>query len=147
MTGWRLGVAVGNRNIIAALGSVKSNYDTGIFLTVQRAGVAALRGDQDSLAEYRNRFQRRRDVFVDGLNRIGFSIRKPQATFYVWARIPGSESSREFCARLLEETGVVVTPGAGFGRYGEGYFRAAMTVDEARLAEAVRRIGTILRGM
>ena len=145
MTGWRIGVAVGNREIIAALGSVKSNYETGIFPVVQRAGIAALRGDQTFLEDARARFQRRRDLFVDGLNKIGFSIPKPTATFYVWGAIPGKEPSREFARRLLDKAGVVVTPGAGFGEYGEGYFRAAMTVDEPRLEEAVERIGRVSR--
>ena len=140
MTGWRLGVAVGNRDVLSALGTIKSNYDTGIFTAVQRAGVAALRGDQTYLGEFRDQFQRRRDRFVDGLNQIGFSIQKPKATFYVWGKIPGKLTSTDFAERLLEDAGVVVTPGVGFGKYGEGYFRAAMTVDEARLVEAIERI-------
>jgi len=143
MTGWRLGVAVGNRDIISALGRVKSNYDTGIFLAVQWAGVAALRGDQTYLAEIRNQFQRRRDLFVAGLNKIGFSIQKPKATFYIWGEIPGKMSSKDFSKRLIEEAGVVITPGVGFGKYGEGYFRAALTVDETRLQEAIERIKEI----
>jgi len=122
------------------LGTIKSNYDTGIFTAVQRAGVAALRGDQTYLGEFRDQFQRRRDRFVDGLNQIGFSIQKPKATFYVWGKIPGKLTSTDFAERLLEDAGVVVTPGVGFGKYGEGYFRAAMTVDEARLVEAIERI-------
>ena len=93
----------------------------------------------------RARFQRRRDLFVDGLNKIGFSIPKPTATFYVWGGIPGKEPSSEFARRLLDQAGVVVTPGAGFGEHGEGYFRAAMTVDEPRLEEAVERIGRVSR--
>lgn len=145
MTGWRIGVAVGNRGIIAALGLVKSNYETGIFPVVQRAGIAALRGDQTFLEEVRARFQARRDLFVEGLNKFGFSIPRPKATFYVWGAIPGNPPSGEFARRLLDEAGVVVTPGAGFGTYGEGYFRAAMTVGEARLEEAVERIGRIIR--
>jgi LL-diaminopimelate aminotransferase len=143
MTGWRLGVAVGNRHILSALGKVKSNYDTGIFLAVQWAGTEALRGDQTFLNETRNQFERRRDLFVEGLQRIGFSVDKPKATFYVWAETAGNESSKEFARRLLEEAGVVVTPGVGFGQYGEGYFRAALTVDEARLEEALERIGKL----
>jgi LL-diaminopimelate aminotransferase len=140
MTGWRIGVAVGNREIIAALGSVKSNYETGIFPVVQRAGIAALRGDQGFLEDIRGRFQRRRDRFVDGLGKLGFSIQKPKATFYVWGGIPENEPSGRFAARLLNDAGIVVTPGAGFGPCGEGYFRAAMTVDETRLQEAVERM-------
>ncbi|RPI02243.1 MAG: aminotransferase class I/II-fold pyridoxal phosphate-dependent enzyme [Zetaproteobacteria bacterium] len=145
MTGWRIGVAVGQADAIAALGDVKSNYETGIFPVVQRAGVAALSGDQSLLEEMRRRFQRRRDLFVDGLNRIGFATEKPQATFYAWSRIPGGEPSAQFARRLLDDAGVVVTPGAGFGPHGEGYFRAALTVDEARLSEAIERIRRVSR--
>jgi LL-diaminopimelate aminotransferase len=144
MTGWRIGVAVGNAEMIAALGAVKSNYETGIFPVVQQAGVAALTGDQAPLAEMRGRFQKRRDLFVDGLNAAGFSIPRPAATFYVWARIPTREASQAFARRLLDQAGVVVTPGAGFGPGGEGYIRVALTVEEARLAEAVERIRQVL---
>jgi LL-diaminopimelate aminotransferase len=144
MTGWRIGVAVGNAEMIAALGAVKSNYETGIFPVVQQAGVAALTGDQSPLGAMRERFQKRRDLFVDGLNAIGFSVPKPAATFYVWARIPTREPSQAFAQRLLDRAGVVVTPGAGFGRGGEGYVRVALTVEEARLAEAVERIKRVV---
>jgi LL-diaminopimelate aminotransferase len=143
MTGWRLGVAVGNRDILSALVTVKSNYDTGIFAVIQRAGIAALNGDQTHLSEIRERFQRRRDLFVEGLTRIGFSIRKPKATFYTWGETPVTVSSRDFAKRLLEEAGVVVTPGIGFGKHGEGYFRAALTVSEARLEETIERIKNV----
>jgi len=144
MTGWRIGVAVGNAEILGALGAVKSNYETGIFPVVQRAGIAALTGDQSVLQALRDRFQKRRDLFVDGLNALGFAVPKPPATFYAWVRIPTGEPSQAFAQRLLERTGVVVTPGAGFGRHGEGYFRAALTVDDDRLTEAVARIRSIL---
>lgn len=145
MTGWRIGVAVGQAGAIAALGEVKSNYETGIFPVVQRAGVAALTGDQSLLDEMRRHFQGRRDLFVDGLNRLGYATEKPQATFYAWGRIPGGEPSAQFARRLLDDAGVVVTPGAGFGPHGEGYFRAALTVGEARLTEALERIRRITR--
>ena len=144
MTGWRLGVAAGNREILSVLGEVKSNYDTGIFAVIQRAGIAALQGDQTYLGEIRDQFQKRRDLFVERLNRIGFSIQKPKATFYVWGEIPGEIPSWEFSKRLLSEAGVVVTPGIGFGNRGEGYFRAALTVDEGRLEEAVERIRKVV---
>jgi len=140
MTGWRLGVAVGNREVISALGSVKSNYDVGIFPAIQLAGIAALTGDQGWLDTMRQRYQRRRDVFVEGLNGIGFTIPKPKGSFYVWSPIPTNESSTEFTARLLDKPGVVVTPGIGFGKYGEGYFRVALTVPETQLQEAIERI-------
>ena len=145
MTGWRIGVAVGNADTIAALGEIKSNYETGIFPVVQRAGVAALTGDPSLLDGMRGRFQRRRDLFVEGLNRLGYATEKPQATFYAWARIPGGEPSAQFARRLLDEAGVVVTPGSGFGPHGEGYFRAALTVGEERLIEALERIRRITR--
>jgi len=145
MTGWRIGVAVGHAGTIAALGEIKSNYETGIFPVVQRAGVAALTGDPSLLDAMRLQFQRRRDLFVDGLNRLGYATEKPRATFYAWARIPGGEPSARFARRLLDEAGVVVTPGAGFGPHGEGYFRAALTVGEARLTEALERIRRITR--
>lgn len=145
MTGWRIGVAVGHADVIATLGDVKSNYETGIFPVVQRAGVAALTGDQSLLECMRKRFQERRDLFVDGLNRLGYATQTPQATFYAWARIPGGETSASFVRRLLDAVGVVVTPGAGFGPRGEGYFRAALTVDEARLADALDRIRRVTR--
>ena len=139
MTGWRLGVAVGNREVVSALGSVKSNYDTGLFPAIQLAGIAALTGDQGWVEAMRQCYQKRRDIFVEGLNEIGFAVEKPRGSFYVWTPIPGAKPSREFCSMLLDEAGVVVTPGAGFGRFGEGYFRAALTVGESQLQEAVER--------
>lgn len=144
MTGWRLGVAVGNREVVSALGSVKSNYDTGLFPAIQLAGIAALTGDQGWVEAMRQRYQKRRDIFVEGLNEIGFAVEKPRGSFYVWTPIPGAKPSREFCRMLLDEAGVVVTPGAGFGRFGEGYFRAALTVGESQLQEAVERFRKII---
>jgi LL-diaminopimelate aminotransferase len=110
---------------------------------VQQAGVAALTGDQSLLDTMRRHFQRRRDLFAEGLGRLGYRVQKPKATFYVWAGIPDGEPSARFARRLLDDVGVVVTPGAGFGPHGEGYFRAALTVDEARLTDAIARIGRI----
>jgi len=138
-------VAAGHADVIAALGDVKSNYETGIFPVVQQAGVAALTGDQSLLETMRRHFQRRRDLFADGLARLGYLVQMPKATFYVWGGIPGGEPSARFAKRLLDEAGVVVTPGAGFGPHGEGYFRAALTVDETRLTEAIARIGRLTR--
>jgi len=145
MTGWRIGVAVGRAEAIAGLGEVKSNYETGIFPVVQRAGIAALTGDQSLLDTMRRHFQRRRDLFVDGLRALGFTLERPPATFYVWARIPGGGSSGEFARRLLDQAGIVVTPGAGFGPHGEGYIRAALTLGEPRLCEALDRIRRVCR--
>ncbi len=143
MTGWRIGFAVGRADVIAGLGKVKSNLDSGIFQAVQLAGVAALSGPQDFLKEYLRIYQRRRDVLVDGLRSLGWNVAKPKATFYVWARVPSGSSSEGITRLLLEEAGIVVTPGSGLGPSGEGYIRMTLTVGEERLREAVERIKTM----
>ena len=140
MTGWRVGFAVGNADIIGALGKVKTNVDSGLFEAIQRAGIVALTGDQGCTDRMREIYRERRDVLVAGLRSAGFKVDPPPATFYVFAPTPKGISSAEFCGQLLEQTGVVTTPGVGFGEYGEGYFRAALTVNVARLKEAVNRI-------
>ncbi len=143
MTGWRVGFAVGNAEVIAGLGKVKSNLDSGIFQAVQLAGVAALDGPQDFLEEYIAIYRRRRDALVDGLRSLGWSVAKPRATFYVWARVPGRLRSAELAGRLLKEAGIVATPGNGLGPSGEGYIRMTLTVPEERIREAVERIGKL----
>lgn len=140
MTGWRLGFACGNADIISALRTVKSNIDSGIFQAVQFAGMVALEGDQSHLDELNNIYQRRRDVLVDGLNALGWKVKKPKATFYVWAPVPPGYTSNELSRLLLEKADLVTTPGVGFGPNGEGYIRMALTVSEDRLKEAVDRI-------
>ena len=140
MTGWRIGVAVGHADVIAALGDVKSNYETGIFPVVQQAGVAALTGDQSLLETMRRHFQQRRDLFADGLARLGYLVQKPKATFYVWARTPKGLSSMDTVTHIFDQVGVMCTPGNGFGPSGEGYVRFALTVDQPRLEEAVQRL-------
>ena len=141
MTGWRVGFAVGMAEVIAGLGRVKSNLDSGIFQAVQLAGVAALDGPQGFLAGYLSVYKRRRDALVDGLRALGWGVARPNATFYVWARVPGRLSSAEMAGRLLREAGIVVTPGNGLGPSGEGYIRMALTVPEEEIREAVARIG------
>jgi LL-diaminopimelate aminotransferase len=143
MTGWRIGWACGSKDAIAALGKIKSNIDSGIFQAVQEAGIEALTGDQSPLDELRRIYQARRDMTCGILSRIGFSLEVPRAAFYLWVKTPEGQSSAGFASRLLEETGVVVTPGSGFGQYGEGYFRISLTVDEDRLSEALSRIETV----
>ena len=143
MTGWRVGFAVGNAEVIAGLGKVKSNLDSGIFQAVQLAGAAALDGPQEFLDKYIAIYQRRRDALVDGLRGLGWSVAKPKATFYVWARVPGRLRSAELAGRLLKEAGIVATPGNGFGPSGEGYIRMTLTVPEERIREAVERIGKL----
>jgi LL-diaminopimelate aminotransferase len=143
MTGWRLGFAVGNADVLRGLGRVKTNVDSGVFQAVQEAGIAALTGPQDSVARSRAIYQERRDVVVEGLRKLGLPVTVPRATFFVWAPVPDGSDSRKWAARLLQDAGVVVTPGVGFGPSGEGYYRIALTVDKARIAEAMERLGRL----
>ncbi|MBI3625671.1 MAG: LL-diaminopimelate aminotransferase [Candidatus Rokubacteria bacterium] len=140
MTGWRLGFCVGNASAVAGLGKIKTNVDSGVFQAVQYAGIAALTGPQDLSEQYRRTYQKRRDIVVGGLKALGWDVDIPKGTFFVWAPVPGRLDSRRFATRLLEEVGVVVTPGVGFGPSGEGFYRIALTVAEARLAEAMERL-------
>ncbi|MBW1850337.1 MAG: LL-diaminopimelate aminotransferase [Deltaproteobacteria bacterium] len=143
MTGWRIGFAVGNRKAIEGLGAIKSNIDSGVFEAVQMAGIEALRGDQSCVKEMIQVYTGRRDLMVEGLNSAGFEVESPKATFYLWVRIPEGYTSSQLATRLLEEAGLVVTPGNGFGEPGEGYFRIALTQTKERLAEAVQRLKKI----
>ncbi len=140
MTGWRIGSAVGNPDIIAALGQVKTNIDSGVAQAIQIAGIAALQGDQTPLSEMRTIYQERRDVLVTGLKEAGLEVTPPKATFYVWITTPSGFTSAEYTAHLLTKAAIVTTPGNGFGDSGEGYIRMALTVDTERMAEVVRRI-------
>jgi LL-diaminopimelate aminotransferase len=143
MTGWRIGWAAGNSKIISGLGRIKSNIDSGIFEAIQVAGIEALEGDQECLAEMREIYTTRRDVLVEGLKKLGINVEPPKATFYVWFAVPQGYSSASFAALLLEKSGIVATPGNGFGAPGEGYVRMALTVSKDRLAEAVDRIAKV----
>ncbi|NLV92851.1 MAG: LL-diaminopimelate aminotransferase [Firmicutes bacterium] len=140
MTGWRLGWAVGNSQVIEALGRLKSNIDSGVWEAVQYAGIEALRGPKESIEAMQQLYARRRDVAVAGLEKLGWQLKKPQATIYLWPRVPKGYTATEFAQMLLEKTGVVVTPGIGYGEYGEGYFRISLCVEESRLAEAIERM-------
>jgi len=143
MTGWRLGFAVGNAQVINGLGQVKSNIDSGAFNAIQYAGIAALQADQSCVSEMQKIYQERRDTLIGGLRKIGLKPDMPKATFYVWCPIPTEYKSKEFTALLLREAGIVTTPGSGFGDPGEGYVRMALTVDKERIEEAVSRIGKL----
>ncbi|MBW1673096.1 MAG: LL-diaminopimelate aminotransferase [Deltaproteobacteria bacterium] len=143
MTGWRIGFAVGNSEAIEGLGAIKSNIDSGIFQAIQVAGVEALRAVEESSGAMQSIYTRRRDIMVNGLRKCGFTVNPPKATFYLWVAVPDSYTSVDFTTRLLEEAGVVVTPGNGFGDPGEGYIRLALTKDESRLVEAIERIQNI----
>ena len=140
MTGWRIGFAVGNREAIDGLGTIKSNIDSGVFQAVQMAGIEAIRGDQSCVRDMVQVYSRRRDLMVKGLQDVGFEVESPRATFYLWIKVPEGYTSAELTERLLEDAGLVVTPGSGFGEPGEGYFRIALTQKRERLAEAVQRL-------
>lgn len=140
MTGWRIGMAVGNKEIIRGLGIVKTNIDSGTFNPVQYAAVAALSGPQDCVADACAIYQERRDVLVNGLRKLGFDIQAPKATFYVWLKV---EDSMATAAKMLNEAGIVVTPGIGFGRSGEGYVRFAITRSVDRIRQAIERMESV----
>ncbi len=144
MTGWRIGWAVGSPAVVAALGQVKGNVDSGQFNAVQVAGAAALEHyDHPDVKQQMDIYRRRRDTLHGGLSALGWKFRKPTAGFFCWVNTPQGISSMDLCNRLLEEVHVVTVPGAGFGPAAEGYLRMALTVDESRLREAVARIGSL----
>ena len=140
MTGWRLGWAAGNAQVIEALARVKGNIDSGVFSAVQLAGIEALRGPQDSIDAMQEVYKERRDLMIEGLRELGWRIDKPKATIYVWAPVPNGYTSTQFAAKLLDRTGVVVTPGNGYGEYGEGYVRISLCVEKERIQEALQRL-------
>ncbi len=141
MTGWRLGFAVGRSEIIQGLLKVKSNIDSGVFTAVQQAGIAALENSSAFSKKTNALYRRRRDLLVKGLREVGFPVRANPATFYVFTRLPkGFRDSTFFCKNLLEATGIVATPGVGFGAAAEGYARFTLTVPEPQIREAVRRM-------
>lgn len=147
MAGWRIGMVVGNANIIRSLEKTKSYIDFGLFRPIQLAAIKALTGPQDCVREIVDTYRKRRDVFVGGLNKIGWNLDMPQGTFYVWAHIPPKYSaltSMEFSALLVEEAGVVSAPGTGFGEFGEGFVRFALVEPEDKLKIAVDRIKKVL---
>ena len=140
MTGWRIGFAVGNAAVIAALGRIKTNIDSGVFRAVQEAGIAALTGPEEPLRQRLEVFQRRRDRVVDTLTALGWNPPRPQATFYIWMQAPDGRTGTEFAAEVLERTGVVLTPGLGYGQQGGRYVRLSLTTPDARLDEALNRL-------
>ena len=146
MTGWRIGMAAGNAEIIDALTRVKSNLDSGIPQAIQRMAIAALEGPQGCIEEHNRVYQRRRDRLVAALRGMGLRVSPPKASLYVWARVPEGTTSVEFATRLLEEAGVVVTPGVGYGPSGEGYVRLSLTIPDERLEEGVRRLEGLAAG-
>lgn len=144
MTGWRLGFCVGNSTLIGALTKVKSYVDTGPFLALQQAGAWTLDHAEELVAPIRAELQVRRDATIDALREIGLVVEPPKAAMYIWVPLPAGLTSADFATRALEEDGVVVMPGSGFGPGGEGFFRIALTVPPARIREAVGRLGRTL---
>ncbi len=145
MTGWRLGWACGNTTLVAALAKVKSNCDSGVFNAIQYAGIAALNMDTRDIEDMRAEYQTRRDALINGLRSIGWKIDPPKAAFYVWAKIPSKFATSMECAKaFLDQADIVVTPGNGFGKAGEGYVRMSLTLPLDRINQAVARLAKIL---
>ena len=140
MTGWRLGFAVGNASVVQGLAKMKTNLDSGVFNAVQDAGVAALHSPENVLADIRSLYQHRRDHLVKVLQQHHWDVMIPDATFYVWAATPKGIKAKDFAVQVMEKTGVVITPGTGFGDFGEGYVRFSLTAPNDRLEEAVHRL-------
>lgn len=149
MAGWRIGFCVGNADMVRALTTIKAYYDYGMFLPVQIASIVALRHLDAAVEEQAAVYQRRRDTLCEGLNRLGWDIKPPKASMFVWAKIPepwrSQMGSLDFAMKLLKEGDVVVSPGAGFGPAGEGYVRMSLVENEERIRQAVRQIGRCLR--
>jgi len=140
MTGWRIGWACGNKDVVEALGRLKTNIDSGIFEAIQYAGIEALSNSKKSIIEMRKLYKKRRDLIVDGLAELGWNIKTNKATFYLWVEVPENTTSSEFSKKLFKKTGVFFTPGIGWGEYGESYLRIALTVKSNRIKEAINRI-------
>jgi alanine-synthesizing transaminase len=148
MAGWRVGFMVGNKTLVAALGRIKSYHDYGTFTPIQVASIAALEGPQDCVEEIRREYQRRRDVLVKGLHEAGWMVEVPRASMYIWAQIPPAYAhlgSLEFSKKLLAEAKVAVSPGIGFGDYGDNHVRFALIENEHRIRQAVRGIKEMFR--
>ena len=140
MTGWRIGMAVGNATMIDALMRLKTNLDSGIPQAIQYAAIEALTGPQDCIKEHNAIYQRRRDLIVEMLNSIGLEARAPKASLYIWAKVPEGYNSVDFTANLLDQVGVAVTPGVGYGKHGEGYVRLSLTIPDAALVKGLSRL-------
>src|SRR3989339_1297694 len=140
MTGWRIGMAVGNKEAVQALATIKSNLDSGQFKAIQLAAIAALTGSQQCVLDNNKIFEERRNMLYEGLLSLGFNFPKPKATFYMWVPVPTGETSASFAQKLLEKCGILVVPGNGYGAEGEGYVRFAITIPKARIEEAIVRM-------
>jgi LL-diaminopimelate aminotransferase len=140
MTGWRIGMAVGNAEVMKALAVVKTNIDSGAFKAIQKAAVRALSGSDEFTKKTNIMYEKRMTALIDGLNSLGWKLPYTKATFYVWVPVPSGLTSEKFCGMLLEKCGVLVVPGSGYGSAGEGYARFCITADERRIEQAVERM-------
>ncbi len=142
MTGFRIGFAAGNEEIIKGLGAVKTNLDSGVFQAIQLAGAYGLDNELKTVEDNNKIYKKRRELLVSGLEKLGYKVFKSDATFYVWAHVPKTGiTSKDFAVSLLNETGIIITPGSGFGEYGEGFVRFSLTISENRIKEALVRMG------
>lgn len=144
MTGWRIGFAVGNRKVLEGLGKIKTNLDSGVFKAIQEAATVALHMDTNALRGMRETYKKRKDILYAGLKKLGLHAISPDATFYIWVKVPNHFNSMKFVTHMVSKAGVLITPGNGFGDAGEGYVRFALTAPDNRIQEAVERIGKIL---
>jgi len=140
MTGWRVGMVVGNAEMVDALKRLKSNLDSGIPQAIQHAAIEALTGAQDCIQKHNAIYQRRRDLVIDMLNSIGLDAKPPKASLYVWAKVPQGYTSIDLATDLLDKVGVVVTPGASYGKSGEGYVRLSLTIPDTALVKGLSRL-------
>ncbi len=140
MTGWRIGYIAGNKQVIKALATLKSNIDSSQFLPVQLAAATALQSDLSAVRENNEIYKERMEIVYNALNELGIATKKVRGTIFLWAKVPAGFSSSSFAEKLLEEAGVIVTPGTAFGSSGEGYIRIALTVSKARLEEVINRL-------
>lgn len=140
MTGWRIGMAVGNAQMIDALKRFKSNLDSGVPQAIQLAAVEALNGSQEAVAQHNAIYERRRDLVVETLSDIGCTVEPPRASLYVWAKVPPNYTAAEFATDLLDQVGVLVIPGTGYGPAGEGYVRLSLTIPDAALIKALSKL-------
>lgn len=143
MTGWRVGFAVGNPDLIKGLGKIKENVDSGLFQAIQSAGSVALDSDQSTVEAARKMYQERRDIFCNGLDSLGWKYFANKATFYVWVRTPKGISSIDMTMKLMNESGIVSTPGSGFGEFGEGYIRFSLTVEKEILKKVIEKLKAV----
>jgi LL-diaminopimelate aminotransferase len=146
MTGWRIAMAVGNKDLVMALRTIKSNIDSGVPQAIQEMAIEALSGPRDDIDHHNNIYQIRRDKVVTALEQLGLTVHNPKASLYVWAKIPeNEESSAKFVSKIIDETGVVLTPGNGYGEYGEGYIRVSLTTPDQQLDTALKRLNDYIK--